>query len=135
MSIRQNSRLIAIVDDDESVQRALRDLLESDGLSTLSFGSAEEFLNSGVQYKAACLIADICMPRITGLQLQAKLKAEECPMPIILITGHDDVGWRAFALRNGAVELLTKPFDDSVLLKTVHVALDTAAPTKRSDED
>ena len=135
MSIRQDSRLIAIVDDNESVQRALRDLLESEGLSTLCFGSAEEFLNSGAQYKAASLIADIRLPGISGLELQAKLKAVRCPIPIILITALDDAGMRAFALRNGAVELLTKPFDDAVLLKTIHVTLETAAPAEVSNED
>jgi FixJ family two-component response regulator len=135
MSIRQNSRLIAIVDDNESVQCALRDLLESEGLATLCFGSAEEFLNSGAHYKAASLIADIRLPGISGLELQAKLKAERCSIPIILITALDDAGMRAFALRNGAVELLTKPFDDAVLLKTVHVTLETAAPAEVSNED
>ena len=79
MSIRQNSRLIAIVDDDESVQSALQDLIESDGLSTLCFGSAEQFLDSEARHKAACLIADIRMPGMSGLELQARLKAEAMP--------------------------------------------------------
>lgn len=127
MSSGLDSRLIAIVDDNGSIRRALRDLLESEGLSTLGFGSAEQFLNSGAQYTAACLIADIRMPGISGLELQAKLKAERCPIPIILITAHEDAGMRAFALRNGAVELLTKPWDDAVLLKIVHDALAVGA--------
>jgi FixJ family two-component response regulator len=83
MSIRQNSRLIAIVDDDESLQSALQDLIESNGLSTLCFGSAEQFLNSEARHKAACLIADIRMPGMSGLELQAKVKAEGCRIPII----------------------------------------------------
>ena len=135
MSIRQNSRLIAIVDDNELVRRALRDLFESEDLSTLCFGSAEQFLNSGAQYTAACLIADIRMPGISGLELQAKLKTERCPIPIILITAHEDAGMRAFALRNGAVELLTKPWDDAGLLKIVHAVLEAAAPAEVSNED
>ena len=76
MGIRHNLRLVAIVDDDESVQSALQDLIESDGLSTLCFGSAEQFLESEARHKAACLIADIRMPGMSGLELQATLKAE-----------------------------------------------------------
>src|SRR5271155_3966877 len=112
MSTRHNSRLVAIVDDDESVQSALQDLIESDGLSTLCFGSAEQFLDSGARHQAACLIADIRMPGISGLELQAKLKAERCRIPIIFITAHGDAGMRIQAMREGAVEFLSKPFDN-----------------------
>jgi FixJ family two-component response regulator len=123
MSIRHNSRLIAIVDDDESVQSALQDLIESDGVSTLCFGSAEQFLDSEARHKAACLIADIRMPGMSGLELQAKLKAETCPLPIIFITAHGEDEMRIQAMREGAVEFLTKPFNDAVLLEVVHAAL------------
>jgi FixJ family two-component response regulator len=123
MSIRQNSRLIAIVDDDESLKSALQDLIESDGLSALCFGSAEQFLNSEARHKAACLIADIRMPGMSGLELQAKLKAERCRIPIIFITAHGDAEMRTLAMRDGAVEFLTKPFDDAILLEIVHAAL------------
>jgi len=124
MSIRRNSGLIAIVDDDESVQRALQDLIESDGLSALCFGSAEQFLDSGARHKAACLIADIRMPGMSGLELQAKLKAERCPLPIIFITAHGDAEMRIRAVGEGAVEFLNKPFDDAVLLQIVHTTLE-----------
>ncbi len=123
MSIRQNSRLIAIVDDDESLRSALQDLIESDGLSALCFGSAEQFLNSEARHKAACLIADIRMPGMSGLELQAKLKAEGYRILIIFITAHGDAEMRTLAMRDGAVEFLTKPFDDAVLLEIVHAAL------------
>ena len=123
MSIRQNSRLIAIVDDDESLKSALQDLIESDGLSALCFGSAQQFLNSEARQKAACLIADIRMPGMSGLELQAKLKAERYRIPIIFITAHGDAEMRTLAMRDGAVEFLTKPFDDAVLLEIVHAAL------------
>jgi FixJ family two-component response regulator len=123
MIIRQNSRLIAIVDDDESIKSALQDLIESDGLPALCFGSAEQFLNSEARHKAACLIADIRMPGMSGLELQAKLKAEGCRIPIIFITAHGDAEMRTLALRDGAVEFLTKPFDDAILLEIVHAAL------------
>src|SRR5689334_8331805 len=124
MSIRQGSRLIAIVDDDESVLCSLKDLIESDGLSTLCFGSAEQFLDSGARNNAACLIADIRMPGMSGLELQAKLKTERCRIPIIFITAHGDAEMRIHAMREGAVEFLSKPFDDAVLLEIVHAALE-----------
>jgi FixJ family two-component response regulator len=123
MSIQHNSRLVAIVDD-ESIQRALQDLIESQGLSALCFGSAEEFLDSEARYEAACLIADIRMPGMSGLELQVRLKAERCPIPIIFITAHGDAEMRALAMRDGAVEFLTKPFKDAVLLEIVHAALE-----------
>jgi len=124
MNIGHNSRLVAIVDDDQSVQRSLQDLIESDGLSALCFGSAEQFLDSQVRSKVACLIADIRMPGMSGLELQARLKAERCRIPVIFITAHGDAGIRTLAMREGAVELLCKPFDDAVLLGIVHAALD-----------
>ena len=123
MGIGQNSRLIAIVDDDEALQSALQDLIESEGLSTLCFGSAEQFLDSDARQKAACLIADVRLPGMSGLELQAKLKAERCRIPIIFITAHGDAETRILAMRDGAVEFLTKPFDDAVLLELVHAAL------------
>ena len=124
MSIGHNSRLVAIVDDDESVQRALQDLIESDGLSALCFGSAEQFLDSQARSKVACLIADIRMPGMSGLELQAKLKAERCRIPVIFITAHGDAEMRIHAMRQGAVEFLSKPFDDAVFLEIVHTALE-----------
>jgi FixJ family two-component response regulator len=124
MNIGHNSRLVAIVDDDQSVQRSLQDLIESDGLSALCFSSAEQFLDSEARNKAACLIADIRMPGMSGLELQAKLKAERCPLPIIFITAHGDAEMRIRAVREGAVEFLNKPFDDAVLLQIVHTTLE-----------
>ena len=124
MNMRQNSRLVAIVDDDESVQLALRDLIESDGLPAICFGSAEQFLDSEARSKAACLIADIRMPGMSGLELQAELKAERCRIPVIFITAHGDAEMRIHAMRQGAVEFLSKPFDDAVLLEIVHTALE-----------
>ena len=129
MSIEQSSRLIAIVDDDLSVQSALQDLIESEGLSTVCFSSAEEFLNSGAQDDAGCLIADIRMPGMSGIELQAKLKADHCRIPIIFITAHGDAKMRIQAMRDGAVEFLTKPFDNAVLLETVHATVEDYAKT------
>ena len=124
MSSEQSSRFIAIVDDDRSVQTALQDLIESEGLSTLCFSSAEQFLHSGAQQKAMCLIVDIRMPGMSGLELQTKLKAERCRIPIIFITAHGDLKMRTQAMRDGALKFLAKPFDNSVLLEAVHAALE-----------
>jgi FixJ family two-component response regulator len=124
MSHEQSSRLIAIVDDDKSVQIAVQDLIESEGLSTLCFGSAEQFLNSGAQHKAVCLIADIRMPGMSGLELQSKLKAERCRIPIIFITAHGDAKMQSQAMRDGAVKFLAKPFDNTILIEAVHAALE-----------
>ena len=123
MKIGHIASLLAILDDDRSVQSALQDLIESAGMSTLCFDSAEQFLHSGARQKAACVITDIRMQGMSGLELQAKLKAERCPIPIIFITAHGDTKMRIQAMCDGAVEFLTKPFDNAVLLELVHAAL------------
>ena len=120
----QTSTLIAIIDDDESICDSLRDLIESAGLAARCFGSAEEFLESGLHRQAACLITDILMPKMSGLELQTRLKDEQCDIPIIFITAFGDAGMRIQAMREGAVELLAKPFDHHLLLKTVRAAID-----------
>jgi FixJ family two-component response regulator len=120
----QNTKFIAIVDDDQSVQSALQDLMEADGLSAKCFGSAEQFLESGLHRKAACLIVDIRMPGMSGLELQARLKADRSNTPIIFITAHGDARVRMQAMREGAAEFLIKPFDHQILLKRVRAALD-----------
>lgn len=116
--------MIAIVDDDDSIRSALKGLLQSAELSAQSFASAEEFLQSGQRHQVACLIADIRMPGMSGLELQAKLNAERCKIPIIFITAHGDEKMRMQALRAGAVEFMAKPFDDEALLESVRAALE-----------
>jgi FixJ family two-component response regulator len=123
MPLDQTSKLIAIIDDDEAMQDSLRDLLEAAGLSAQCFGGAEEFLKSDLHRKAACLIVDIRMPKMSGLELQAKLKEEGYNVPIIFITAHGDARMRIQAMRQGAVEFLAKPFDHQLLLKRVRTAL------------
>src|ERR1700757_5080508 len=123
MATQTKAKLIAIVDDDELMRSALQSMLKSVGLSTLAFASAEEFLKSGQQHQTACLIADIRMPGISGLELQAKLNADNCRIPTIFITAHGDAQMRMQALRAGAVEFLAKPFDDEALLETIQAAL------------
>src|SRR5271163_5083660 len=106
------------------MRSSLQGLLKAVGLPARVFASAEEFLESGEQHRTACLIADISMPGMSGLELQAKLNAEHCRIPIIFITAHGDAKMRMQALRAGAVEFLAKPFDDGVLLESVRAALE-----------
>jgi FixJ family two-component response regulator len=119
------AKLVAIVDDDELMRTALQGLLKSAGMPAQVFSSAEEFLKSGAQRETACLIADIRMPGMSGLELQAQLNAERCRIPIIFITAHGDARMRMQALRAGASEFLSKPFDDEILLQNVRAALET----------
>ena len=116
--------MVAVVDDDDLVRSALQGLLKAVGLSAEAFASAEEFLKSGQQHRVSCLITDIRMPGMSGLELQAKLNAESCRVPIIFITAHGDERMRMQALRAGAVEFMAKPFDDRALLESVRAALE-----------
>src|SRR5215210_9155088 len=125
MAITGNNKTVAIVDDDEAVRVALEGLLKSAGLPARAFESAEEFIESGQQFQVDCLITDIRMPGMSGLELQAKLNTEGCRIPIVFITAHGDAKMRMQALRAGAVEFLAKPFDDDVLLESVHAALES----------
>jgi FixJ family two-component response regulator len=125
MSTQVTSKFIAVLDDDDSVRSALQGLLKAVGLPAQTFASAEEFLKSSERQQIACLIADIRMPGMSGLELQAKLNAERCRIPIIFITAHGDAKMRMQALRAGAVEFLAKPFDDEALLESVRAALES----------
>jgi len=125
MAMQSESSLVAIVDDDDLMRSALQGLLKAVGLPSRAFASAEEFLNSGQQHQTACLIADIRMSGISGLELQTRLNAEHCQIPTIFITAHGDAQMRMQALRAGAVEFLTKPFDDEALIESVQAALES----------
>ena len=117
--------MVAIVDDDDLMRTALLGLLKSADLLAQAFASAEEFLRSGHQHDTACLITDIRMPGMSGLELQAQLNADHCRIPTIFITAHGDAKMRMQAMRAGAVEFLAKPFDDEALLDSVRAALES----------
>lgn len=123
--VSKESSFVAVVDDDELMRGALQGLLREAGLPARAFASGEEFLSSGAQHLASCLIADIRMPGMSGIDLQARLKAEQIRVPIIFITAHGDERIRMQALRSGAADFLAKPFDDEVLLRSVRAALGT----------
>jgi FixJ family two-component response regulator len=123
MKIEHIADLLAILDDDRSVQNALQDLIESAGMSTLCFDSAEQFLRSRARQRIACVIADIRMQGMSGLELQAKLKTERCKIPLIFITGRGDIPTAVNAMKEGASDFFTKPVDGTVLLNSVERAL------------
>jgi FixJ family two-component response regulator len=124
MTTARNRRVVAIVDDDESVREALEALVMTAGLDVLAFASAEGFLDSGQQENIGCLISDIRMPGMSGLELQARLNEDDYKIPIIFITAHGEEKVRMQALRAGAVEFLTKPFDDEAMLERIASALE-----------
>ena len=115
--------LITVVDDDEAIREALQSLLRSMGLRAAMFTPAEDFWHAGQLQATDCLIVDVRMPRMSGLELQRRLVAAHCPTPLIFITAHGDAETRALALRAGAVAFLDKPFSDEVFLKAIQAAL------------
>jgi FixJ family two-component response regulator len=112
-----------VVDDDESVRRALRRFLKSVGFEVEVFDGADEFLSSGRLGNPGCLILDVKMPAMGGLELQRHLAGVGCTMPVIFITAHEDEEARSCALRGGAVDFLLKPFNDETLLRAIDKAL------------
>ncbi|HYP15449.1 MAG TPA: response regulator [Bryobacteraceae bacterium] len=115
--------LISVVDDDESVRESLPDLLREFGYAACPFSSAEEFLSSAFIARTRCLILDISMPHMTGLDLQKELQLRCRKIPIIFMTARDEGALRSKALEQGAVGFLLKPFSDTALLDAVHAAL------------
>jgi FixJ family two-component response regulator len=118
-----NSPLISVVDDDDSVRESLGGLIRSVGFAVKVFASAEEFLNSDHLRNTDCLILDVRMPGMNGLELQRQLAASYCKIPIIFITAHGDEEVRSRALNGGAVDYLLKPFSEEALLNAIDAAL------------
>ena len=116
--------MVFVIDDDESIREALHSLIRSVGLSVATFASAHEFLESNRPDVPACLILDVRMPGLSGLDLQRDLSEANIHIPIIFITGHGDIPMSVRAMKAGAVEFLTKPFRDQDLLDAIQQALD-----------
>jgi FixJ family two-component response regulator len=116
--------VIAIVDDDESVREAIMSLLRAVGFTSEAYPCAEDFLTSGRLQRTSCLIADVRMPGMSGLELHRRLVLSGNPIPTVLITAHPDDGARARALEAGIIGYLIKPFDDDDLLGCIRSALD-----------
>jgi FixJ family two-component response regulator len=124
-----NLSLISVVDDDDSVRESLQCLIRSFGFAVEAFASAEELLNSYRLSYTRCLILDVRMPGMSGLELQRRLAAELREIPVIFITAHGDEAARSQALKDGAVDYLLKPFREEVLLEAIQAALKmTEAP-------
>jgi CheY-like chemotaxis protein len=123
MTMMNTRSLVSIVDDDESVRESLPDLLKEFGFASKVFSSAEEFLASNGISQNKCLILDVAMPGMRGLELQEELKRRGQNIPIIFITAHRDETERSQMLRQGAVECLFKPFSDTALLNALNTAL------------
>ena len=122
------THLVTIVDDDESVREALKGFLQSAGFAAEVFSSATDLLGSNVLDKTSCLIVDVHMPVMTGLELQRRLGNSRFRIPMIFITARDDPQARAQAARAGAIDFLQKPFAAHALLGAIHAALDTKRP-------
>ena len=115
--------LICVVDDDSLIRDSTQRLLRSFGFRAETFASAEEFWNSGYLPETACVILDVRMPGMSGIELQRQLVASRCEIPVIFITAYEDEGMRAQALRDGVGALLIKPFSGQALINAINEAL------------
>jgi FixJ family two-component response regulator len=116
----QSTLLVAAVDDDRRVRESVQSVLESAGYEAVTFDSAEAFLDSGVLARVMCVLADVRLPGIDGIELQRRIRSARSALPVIFMTAHDDDDIRQRALRDGAVAFMVKPFDGGELLE--HVA-------------
>ena len=116
--------IVFVVDDDISVRESLESLIRCEGWQPVTFASAQEFLDYPRIHSPNCLVLDVSLPGLTGLELQRVIAGERTDMPIIFITGHGDVPMTVQAMKAGAVEFLTKPFNDDVLLAAIRAALE-----------
>lgn len=130
----QATTIVFVVDDDISVRESLELLIGQEGLPVETFVSAQEFLSRPRTHEPSCLILDVSLPGINGLELQKKIAVERPDMPIIFITGHGDVPKTVQAMKAGAVEFLTKPFNNEVLLNAVRNALQRSKVLLENEE-
>jgi FixJ family two-component response regulator len=126
---------VFIVDDDADMRESLQELLDSVGLQSQSFGTAQEFLGVGRGDGPSCLILDVRLPGISGLDLQSELKRVKISIPIIFLTAHADVPMSVRAMKSGAVEFLTKPFRQQDLLDAVQRSLTRARSRREKERD
>src|SRR5580704_5444654 len=121
--MNENNSLVCVIDDEPSIRESLSNLLRSAGLKVRAFASAQEFLTSWPLEALGCLVLDVQLPGISGLDLQQELASKDIQIPIIFITGHGDIPMSVQAVKAGALEFLTKPFDNEYLLETVRSAI------------
>jgi FixJ family two-component response regulator len=133
--VSRTSPVVFVVDDDISVRESLEALIRLEGLEVQTFGSALEFLAYSRTSAPSCMILDVSLPGLNGLELQKRIFNEQRDMPIIFITGHGDIPMSVQAMKAGAVEFLTKPFADDVLLNAIRSALDRSRAVIARDEE
>jgi FixJ family two-component response regulator len=133
--MKETDSIVFVIDDDPSVREAIKSLIRSVGMRVETFGSAQEFLGSRRPDAPACLVLDVRMPGLSGLDLQGELADANVRIPIIFITGHGDIPMTVRAMKAGAVEFLTKPFRDQELLDAIRQAIerDRAARMQHSE--
>jgi FixJ family two-component response regulator len=133
--VKQPDSIVYVVDDDSSVREAIKSLIRSVGLRVETFGTAQEFLKSARPDAPGCVVLDVRLPGLSGLDLQRELAANGSNLPVIFITGHGDIPMSVRAMKAGALEFLTKPFRDQDLLDTIQQALerDRGARQQRSE--
>jgi two-component system response regulator FixJ len=127
MSTMQPEPTVYVIDDDDAVRQSLEFLLKTAGITVRGFESAKAFLEMLPQIQSGCVITDVRMPEITGIDLLRRLKEGNLDIPVIVITGHGDISLAVEAMKIGAVDFLEKPFDDDLLLSAVRSALNTEA--------
>ena len=130
-----DTAMVFVIDDDAAVRESIQGLLKSVGLRSDSFGTAQEFLTSERSDGPSCLVLDIRLPGINGLDFQRQLADAGVHIPIIFITGHGDIPMTVRAMKSGAVEFLTKPFRDQDLLDAIYQALDRDRVTRRHESE
>ncbi|HET7365999.1 MAG TPA: response regulator transcription factor [Burkholderiales bacterium] len=128
----QEPAVVFVVDDDESMRRSLATLLRSVGLEARVFASPQEFMEAKRPQAPGCLVLDVRLPGMSGLAFQDLLAKQDITLPIIFITGHGDVPMTVRAMKAGAVEFLSKPFDDQVLLDAIHAAIERNRQARRA---
>ena len=124
-NVERHMVVVVAVDDDFRIRESIQSLVESAGYAPQLFSSAEEFLHSGTLAVAACVITDVRMPGIDGIELQRRIRLERPTLPVIFISAHDNSETRKTALNEGAVSFLLKPFDAAELLERIRAALTT----------
>jgi len=134
MAIEMTQPMVFVVDDDASMRGAVSNLIRSVGFQVEAFTSAQEFLASTRPDTPCCLILDVRLPQVSGLDIQAELTKAEIHIPIIFVTGHGDVPMSVKAMKAGAVEFLTKPFRDQDLLDAVKVALERSRVSRTNEK-
>src|SRR6202049_4163509 len=130
-----DSPTVFVIDDDDLVRAAIQGMLKSVGLRSETFGTAQEFLRSKRPDGPSCLVLDVRLPGVNGLEFQRELADAGLRIPIIFITGHGDIPMTVRAMNSGAVEFLTKPFRDQDLLDAIHQALDRDRATRQQQSE